>query len=220
MNAVALLKKDHRSVERLFERYRTATRGKKTIVDRITRELSAHMAAEERELYPILRQAIEDGASLMRDAEKEHSEARGLLAELPGLDEGSFEMDSKVATLRGAIAHHVKDEEGEIFPKAERALGEPRLNELGPRIARAKKAAPARPSPSAARNSPGASVTGVASAAVDRVRTAFAAPAPKRAPRRSSAKRRSRRAVSARSKKRTATKKVRARATAGRSKRS
>jgi hemerythrin superfamily protein len=212
MNAVALLKKDHRSVERLLERYRVATRGRRAIVEEITRELSAHMAAEEKELYPVLRQAIENGPSLMRDAGKEHSEARGLLAELSRVEDGSFEMDAKVATLRGAIAHHVKDEEAEIFPKAERALGDARLNELGTRIARAKRSAPQRPSRSAARNSPGASVTGVASAAMDRVRSMFG-PAPKRAARSSS-----RKVVSTRPKKRTTRKKVRARSPGRRAK--
>jgi hemerythrin-like domain-containing protein len=69
-------------------------------------------------------------------------------------------MDAKVATLLEAIAHHVSDEEDQIFPRAERALGEAKLNELGTRIARAKKTAPKRPSRSATRNSPGASVTG------------------------------------------------------------
>jgi hemerythrin superfamily protein len=212
MNVFTLLKKDHRNVERLLERYRVATRGKRAIVAKITRELSAHMAAEEQELYPVLRHAIESGASLVKDAEKEHSEARGLLAELPALAEGSFEMDAKVATLRGAIAHHVRDEEGEIFPKAERALGSARLNELGTRVARAKRAAPKAPNRSAARKSPGASMTGVAFAAVDRVRTVFASPAPKkRRARSSSTSRRSRKAASARSK-------IRATRTKGRSK--
>jgi hemerythrin superfamily protein len=195
MNAVTLLKKDHRSVERLFEGYRAATKGKRVIVEEITRQLSAHMAAEERELYPVLRRAIDNGPALMSDAEKEHSEARGLLMELSSLEEGSFEMDAKVATLRGAIAHHVKDEEEEIFPKAERTLGDDALSDLGMRIARAKRSAPKRPSRSAAKHSPGTSATGVASAAFDRMKRVFAGPAPKRV-RKSSSRRKKTRTVS------------------------
>jgi hemerythrin superfamily protein len=200
MNAVALLKKDHRSVERLLDRYRAATKGKRTIVEEITRQLSAHMAAEERELYPVLRRAIDNGPALMSDAEKEHSEARGLLSELKSLEEGSFAMDAKVATLRGAIAHHVKDEEEEIFPNAERTLGADALNDLGMRIARAKRSAPKRPSRSAAKRSPGTSVAGVASAAVDRVNRMFAGPAPKRARKSSSRRKRAGRVSTPRAK--------------------
>jgi hemerythrin superfamily protein len=206
MDAIVLLKKDHRAVERLLERYRMATKGKRAIVDRIVRELSAHMAAEERELYPVLRESIEDGRSLMNDAAKEHAEARGLLAELRGLEEGSFEMDAKVATLRGAIAHHVKDEEGTIFPRAERSLGNEALGKLGTRIARAKKSAPQQPSRSAAKSSPGVSVSGVASAAVDPVGRVLRS-APSRAAKRSRT-RRTKKVVSSRRKRRATTSRV------------
>ena len=53
-------------------------------------------------------------------------------------EEGSFDMDAKMATLRRAIDHHVSDEENEIFPKARQALGKTRLAEIGLRLARAK----------------------------------------------------------------------------------
>ena len=89
------------------------------------------------------------------DAVKEHQEAKGLLAELAKLDLGTFDMDAKVATLRKAIEHHIKDEEEEIFPKVAKALGTKRVDELGSRIERAKKSAPTRPDPAAAAHSPG-----------------------------------------------------------------
>ena len=125
MNAVTLLKSDHRKLEGLFDRYRSASSGKSKsgIVLEITRELSMHMDAEERELYPVLRTSISDGERLVNDAVMEHKEARGLLAELERADTGSFDMDAKVATLRRAVDHHVRDEEEEIFPKAEESLG-------------------------------------------------------------------------------------------------
>ncbi len=183
MNAIRLLENDHRKVEGLFERYRTTSDGKREIVEGIARELSIHMAAEEKEFYPVIRTAIPDGASLVRDAVKEHQEAKGLLAELAKLDLGTFDMDAKVATLRKAIEHHVKDEEEEIFPKVAKALGTKRVDELGSRIERAKKSAPTRPDPAAAAHSPGTSLTGTAWAAADRLANYFSPqerkPAPK-----------------------------------------
>ena len=169
MDALTLLKSDHRKVERLLARYRSANGNKADIVREITADLTAHMDAEERELYPLLRTSIEDGESLMEDAVQEHAEARGLLAELARGEEGSFDMDAKVATLRRAIDHHVSDEEREIFPKARAALGKTRLIEIGSRLARVKQAAPSAPPASAARKSPGASIVGVIAAATDRV---------------------------------------------------
>jgi hemerythrin superfamily protein len=176
MDALTLLKSDHRKVERLFARYRSANGSKAGIVRQITEELTAHMDAEERELYPILRTSIEDGQSLMEDAVKEHAEARGLLAELSRGEEGSFDVDARVATLRRAIEHHVSDEEQDIFPKTREALGKTRLAEIGSRIALAKKAAPKSPPASAARRSPGASVVGVMAAATDRVKNLLIPP--------------------------------------------
>ena len=173
MNAIRLLENDHRQVEGLFERYRVTTDGKREIVEGIARELSIHMAAEEKEFYPVIRTAIPDGKSLVRDAVKEHQEAKGLLAELAKLDLGTFDMDAKVATLRKAIEHHVKDEEEEIFPKVAKALGTKRVDELGSRIERAKKSAPTRPDPAAAVHSPGTSLTGTVSAAADRLANYF-----------------------------------------------
>ena len=188
MNAITLLKNDHRKVERLFERYRTTTAdGKAAILRELTYELSRHMAAEEKELYPVLRKTLPDGRSLMDDAVNEHQEAKGLLVELERSDRGSFDMDAKVATLRQAIEHHVKDEEEEIFPKMAEMLAVKRVEELGTRIARAKQAAPDRPSASAARRSPGTSLRGLASAATDRVTGLFETHE-RKSPRRSSSR--------------------------------
>jgi len=187
MDAITLLKSDHRKVERMLQRYRSANGNKGAIVRQITEDLTAHMDAEERELYPVLRTAIEDGASLMQDAVKEHAEARGLLAELARVEDGSFDMDAKVATLRRAIDHHVRDEEDEIFPKMRKAMPRTRVAEIGSRIAQAKKTAPKRPPASAARQSPGASVTGIVAAATDRVKNVLVPPVEERrvrAPRR------------------------------------
>jgi hemerythrin-like domain-containing protein len=204
MNAVTLLKSDHRKLEALFDRYRSASTGKSGIVLEITRQLSMHMDAEEREVYPVLRTSISDGEQLVNDAVIEHKEARGLLAELERADTGSFDMDSKVATLRRAVDHHVRDEEEEIFPKAEKSLGKNRLDDLGARIAKAKKSAPKRPPSSAVRNSPGASVGGILSAATDRMKNLLTSnerkPAskgkkrPRRAPKRTGSARSVRRA--------------------------
>jgi hypothetical protein len=72
-------------------------------------------------------------------------------------------------TLRMAIEHHVRDEEGEIFPEMERSLDGARLETLGLEIENAKQSAPERPPESSAEASPGTSLTGTVSAATDRL---------------------------------------------------
>lgn len=178
-DAIRILEKDHRKVEQLLERYRTRrdAAAKRTLIRAIAAELTRHMTAEEQELYPLLRDGIPDGHSLIRDAVREHEQARGLLAELAHGETDGFDMDAKVATLRQSIAHHVRDEEQDVFPRMRESLDAARIRGIGARLLRAKKAAPVRPARSAARKSPGASMRGVVAAAADRVTSFLAAPA-------------------------------------------
>jgi hemerythrin-like domain-containing protein len=170
MDAATLLKQDHRHVEDLLEKYRSAaTDSKQALLADITRELTRHMEAEEAVLYPILRSSIPGGESLMEDAADEHKEAKGLLAELEEMEAGTLTMDAKVATLRKAIEHHVQEEEGEVFPLMNKSLSHSRLEALGKEIENAKRAAHDHPPRSAAKDSPGSSVAGVVTATTDRM---------------------------------------------------
>jgi len=173
MNVITLLTNDHRTVEGLFERYRSATvEAKQLLLDEITRELMKHMDAEENVLYPQLRTSIHDGVKLMAEAVDEHEKAKGLLAELQNAEAGSFEMDSRISTLQKAIAHHVREEEGNIFPEMQKSLDAARLEQLGGQIEEAKRSAPETPPPSAEEDSPGVSLGGVVTAAGDRLKDA------------------------------------------------
>lgn len=206
MNVVTLLKNDHRKVEKLFERYANAPDEdrKRQVLGEITRELSVHMVAEERVLYPVLRTSIERGPELTKEAVEEHESAKGLLAELSRGQPGTFDADAKVATLRQAIDHHVKEEEREIFPAMAKKLGERRLNEIGVQLARDKKSAPATPARAKAAKSPGTSILGMAEAATQRVTRMFqpSGPRPARSAPRKTVKRPTRSSVKAGAKKR------------------
>jgi hypothetical protein len=128
------------------------------------------MVAEENVLYPVLRTSIARGTEVMAEAVEEHEKAKGLLAELQSAEAGSFDMDSRVATLRGAIQHHVREEEGAIFPEMQKSLDDAFLEELGDQIEDAKRTAPEAPPDSAEKDSPGVSVGGVVTAATDRLK--------------------------------------------------
>jgi hypothetical protein len=121
-------------------------------------------------LYLVLRASILDGDQLMEDAQQEHREAKGLLAELEDMEVGSLATDSKVATLRRAIDHHVQEEEGEVFPMMESSLNKSRLEDLGVELEKAERSAAVRPPTSAAQDSPGSSIAGTVTAAADRLR--------------------------------------------------
>jgi hemerythrin-like domain-containing protein len=45
----------------------------------------------------------------------------------------------KLTELRDSVEHHVEEEENEMFPKAEKVLGESRLQEMGRQMEQMKQ---------------------------------------------------------------------------------
>src|ERR1043166_5723283 len=112
MDAISLLKGDHRKVEELFETYekaRDAAR-KQKLVKQICMELSIHTTIEEEIFYPACTGQVED-KNLVEEAYVEHDGAKVLIAELMSGDPENEFFDAKVSVLSEMIKHHVKEEE-------------------------------------------------------------------------------------------------------------
>lgn len=85
-DACALLDSDHEKVERLFAEYQSAgsdTLKKSQLAQAICMELTVHTTIEEEIFYPAFRKAARDN-KLVDEAEKEHHEARDLIALMAG----------------------------------------------------------------------------------------------------------------------------------------
>lgn len=124
-DAIALLKSDHKKVKALFSEFDKlkhdgADADKAAIVDQICSELKIHTAVEEEIFYPAVRKAIED-SDLMDEALVEHAGAKELIAQLEEAEVDDDLYDAKVTVLGEQIDHHVKEEEGSMFPKAQKA---------------------------------------------------------------------------------------------------
>ena len=140
-----LLVTEHEKVERLFaeiQRTQSASR-RNGLVAQLDADLSAHMAAEEQLLYPVLRAEVPDGAGLADRAEKEHAEAKQVLANLVRTDPGDASFTKTLKTLKKLIAAHVKEEEKRLLPKLESSLDGARLGELRGAMEQVKFAVPA-----------------------------------------------------------------------------
>jgi hypothetical protein len=121
-DAIALLKSDHRDVERLFGAF-ASTRShdrKQELAAQICEALKAHTTIEEEIFYPAFLEATDD-ISLHHEAEIEHEGAKHLIAEIEsaGADDDHFE--ARVTVLKEMIRHHVKEEEqrGGMFSEAQ-----------------------------------------------------------------------------------------------------
>jgi hemerythrin superfamily protein len=127
-DACDLLDADHKAVKKMFKEYeeltgsrsRSAAQKKLDLARQICHELTVHAQIEEEIFYPALRDAIKD-TRLLAEAEVEHQTAKDLIAQIEGMGDADEMFDAKVKVLGEYIDHHVKEERGEIFPKARAA---------------------------------------------------------------------------------------------------
>ena len=116
-----MLKADHKNVKALFAEYHEATpRKQQEIAQTIIHELEIHAKLEEELIYPAIRKGTKDD-KLMNEATEEHHLVHVLIAELKELEAGDATFKAKVTVLGELIKHHVKEEEGEMFPEAQKA---------------------------------------------------------------------------------------------------
>jgi hemerythrin superfamily protein len=141
-NATQLLRQDHRKVEGLFKKCENAKGmdAKRRFAIQAINELDVHAQVEEKIFYPAVKKAI-DETHLVDEAKKEHQEAKSLMSQLKRMrgqdDEAAEKFESRFSELVEAVQHHVKEEEGEMFPKVEDS--ELDLSGLGSEMAGRKK---------------------------------------------------------------------------------
>jgi hypothetical protein len=117
-HAVAILMKDHDRVKDLFDRFEKAGAAgdKEKIIGEAVTELKIHAVIEEEIFYPAVRKQV--GKDLMNEADEEHHVARVLIAELDVKGRRDDHREAKFTVLAESVRHHIKEEEGEMLPKA------------------------------------------------------------------------------------------------------
>ena len=117
-HAIAILLKDHDHVKALFDKFEKAksTAEKERIIAAALAELKIHAIIEEEIFYPAVRAHV--GTEVMNEADEEHHVARVLIAELDRDGRAHDRRDAKFTVLSENVRHHIKEEEGEVLPKA------------------------------------------------------------------------------------------------------
>lgn len=142
-DVIVLLKQDHAAVKKLFSQYEKLAKqadmhGKVKIANQICAELIAHTLAEEEIFYPAARQATHDD-DMLNEANVEHDSARDLIGQIQSMDPQDEMYDAKVKVLGEYIAHHVEEEETEMFPMV-RESKKLNLKEMGEILRQRKQA--------------------------------------------------------------------------------
>ena len=141
-DAIQLLMADHEEVGALFKQFQKAKDGgsqKADIVQQICKALSVHAEIEEEIFYPAVRDALaeKDAEDLLDEAEVEHASIKSLVAQLQDAGPEDELFDAKVKVLCEYVNHHVKEEEGEMFPKVKKTGLD--LEELGAELMERKQ---------------------------------------------------------------------------------
>ena len=123
-DAIAMLKADHQRVKDLFAHYEAAenVETKRTLADQVFRELDTHAQLEETIFYPTVNEETDTGPALVKDSLEAHQTMKQLILELRDIAHDTDEFETKFHALIRTVAHHVEEEEAEMFPLAEQEL--------------------------------------------------------------------------------------------------
>jgi hemerythrin-like domain-containing protein len=139
LDAIDMLKQDHDKVEKAFKEFekmdRQDTDTCRSLIQAVCEDLKVHTTLEEELFYPAVREAIED-EELMNEAAVEHETARMLIDQLENMDSDDPNYFATFTVLGEYVKHHIKEEQGEMFPAAKKAKVD--LESLGERM-RARK---------------------------------------------------------------------------------
>ena len=122
--AIEMLKEDHGKVKKAFKEFesmdRSDTETCRQLVQTVCDELKVHTTLEEEIFYPAVREAIED-EDLMNEASVEHETAKMLIEQLENMEPDDPNYYATFTVLGEYVMHHVKEEEGEMFPEAKKS---------------------------------------------------------------------------------------------------
>ena len=141
MTAIEFLKTQHREAIGMIDLLQTQLNGELNpaillLFGKLKSALVFHTAVEEQIFYHELANNPQT-EGLVHDAYDEHRTVDELLVKLTTAPPD--EWAAHLADLKSEIAHHVDEEENDLFPQAQRLLGGPKLKEMGWQMEQIKK---------------------------------------------------------------------------------
>ena len=142
MDALKLLKDDHKKVKGMLEKLDATTeRAEKTrteMLQTLKQELTVHETIEEEILYPALKEFAKT-KDIALEGYEEHHVVDGIMAELEATPVDDETWGAKLTVMKENLEHHIEEEETDMFPKARKVMDEAELDELGERMAARKE---------------------------------------------------------------------------------
>ena len=128
MDPTKMLEADHRMAEQLLARIKKSDgKERADLIDELATALLAHMELEERVVYPKIAMVV--GTEEVQEADNEHQLAKKTLKDVLAMSPDEPGIGAAIDALEAGVAHHIKDEEDEVFPKL-RSDGARQLDEM------------------------------------------------------------------------------------------
>ncbi len=129
MDAIDLLERHHRELERQFSALKKASSVDPEQFSTAADLLAIHITLEEQQFYPAVKaRRTED---ILLESLEEHLSLKRVLADLLGLTATDERFEPKLHVLAEQLEHHHKEEEEHLFPKVKKLLDEGARAELG-----------------------------------------------------------------------------------------
>jgi hemerythrin-like domain-containing protein len=134
MDAMSLLKEDHRKVKKMLAELESTTeRGVKTreeLFTKVKQELVVHEAIEEEIFYPALKEHPKT-KEIALEGYEEHHVVDTVMAEIEGVAYDDEKWGAKFTVMKENLEHHIEEEEGEMFKQARQVFDQNELTQLG-----------------------------------------------------------------------------------------
>ncbi len=136
MNAIELLKQQHREAEELFGKFEGASEGAEKTRERLCQQigdaLAIHAEIEEKIFYPESKQSNTE--ELLRESVEEHLAVKRELADIMKSDLDDPQFEAKMKVVKDLFLHHVGEEEQQLFPLIAKSCSDEELDEMGTRM--------------------------------------------------------------------------------------
>jgi hemerythrin superfamily protein len=134
MNAIEMLKQQHKQVRKLFKEFEDAKSAgaRRKSFEQIADALAVHAAIEEKHFYPaVKKQETED---ILLESVEEHLEIKRVIADLLAMKADDENFQAKVTVLQEDVEHHAGEEEEELFPKVEKLFDDDTLEAIAEKM--------------------------------------------------------------------------------------
>lgn len=137
---MALLKRDHETVKKLFKTIDKGKADQEEIFEQIRMALEVHTTIEEEIFYPaVAKMESPSGKEEVREAKHEHATVKKLLQKIARMGPDDEKFEASLKELEQDVEHHVEVEETKIFPDVKKHMEDTTLSELAQQLSERKE---------------------------------------------------------------------------------